>query len=350
MLAFDTTVAQFPGALDIWRPLQKFERPWLVLQRGFRCKFRLRLHRLDNRFEIPRLARVVREIPAIVHDRMAHSTSETDRKESVWHHTIKIGGVIVGCTAVHGFVIRVSVGSLNRIGMDLIRVDFWATTLAKLLTDENSCEWAGWFKAHHQGWSKSPSDFDRATRMIEHTALLNRERDSLERIGYDVYTENQNLFRLRGSTATIAGKPDLIGDKHHEILLSDAKTGHPSPSHTVQVRIYQYAIPKAPQQFHGKDSRGQVRYPDSYVGSSASAVNPEFVGNIGTLIRRLAADTPARRVPSASECRFCDISKEDWPAKDRRQLRLRGHDRRLLKNAAERARNARFEASKTRDK
>ena len=114
----------------------------------------------------------------------------------------------------------------------------WATTLAKLLTGENSREWAGWFKAHHQNWTKPPSDFDSTTWMLEHTALVNQERDSLERFSYHVYTENQNLFRLRGSTATIAGKPDLIGEKHNDVLISDAKTGHPSPSHQAQVRIY----------------------------------------------------------------------------------------------------------------
>ena len=187
----------------------------------------------------------------------------------------------------------------------------WATTLAKLLTGESSCEWAGWFKAHHQDWTKPPSDS--ATWMLDHTALVNRERDSLERIGYDVYTENQNLFRLRGTTATIAGKPDLIGEKNHEILISDAKTGRPSPSHQAQVRIYQYAIPKGLQRFQGKDVRGQVRYPDSYVGSPTSAVNLEFIHNMSSLIRRLAADEPARRVPSSQECRFCDIGAEDCP-------------------------------------
>ena len=85
----------------------------------------------------------------------------------------------------------------------------WVTTLAKLLTGENSCEWVGWFKAHYQNWKKPPSDFDSTGWMLQHTALVNRERDSLEVGGYEVHTENQNLFRLRGSTATIAGKPDL---------------------------------------------------------------------------------------------------------------------------------------------
>ena len=191
----------------------------------------------------------------------------------------------------------------------------WATSLAKLLTGENSCEWAGWFKAHHHNWIKPPSDFDSTKWMLEHTALVNEEREALERIGYAVYTENQNLFRLMGKTATIAGKPDLIGEKNHQLLIADAKTGKPSPSHGAQVRIYQYAVPKALPQFKGTYPHGQVRYPTSYVGSPASAVNLEFVGNLGALIRRLADDAPARRVPSASECRFCDISREECNAR-----------------------------------
>ena len=30
----------------------------------------------------------------------------------------------------------------------------WATWLPRLLTGENSCEWAVWFKAHHQDWTR----------------------------------------------------------------------------------------------------------------------------------------------------------------------------------------------------
>ena len=74
-------------------------------------------------------------------------------------------------------------------------------------------------------------------------------------------------------------------------------------------------LAKALQQFQGKDARGQVRYPDSYVGSPASAVGPDFVFNMAALVRRLADETPARRVPSAQECRFCDINKEDCPVR-----------------------------------
>ena len=42
-------------------------------------------------------------------------------------------------------------------------------------------------------------------------------------------------------------------------------------------------------------------------------MDDQFVQNLGALIRRLAADEPAKRVPSAQECRFCDISAADCP-------------------------------------
>ena len=191
----------------------------------------------------------------------------------------------------------------------------WVTTLAKLLTGESACEWAGWFKAHHEGWTKPPSDFDSTNWMLKHTALVNDERAAKERIGYTVYTENQNLFRLRGKTAIIAGRPDLIAENHHELEISDAKTGKPSPSHRAQVMIYQYAVPKALKQYQGKPVIGHVRYPNAHVMTPESAVDREFIQNLGALIRRLADEKPARRAPSAQECRFCDIGKEDCPVR-----------------------------------
>ena len=45
-----------------------------------------------------------------------------------------------------------------------------------------------------------------------------------ERFGYDFYTDYQDIFRRRGDTAIIAGKPDFIGEMRNEILISDANT------------------------------------------------------------------------------------------------------------------------------
>ena len=195
----------------------------------------------------------------------------------------------------------------------------WGTWLAKLLAGEASCEWAAWFRAHYQDWNRPPSDFNQAQWMLEHTALVNTERESREKLGYEVYTEGQNAFRLRGKNATLAGKPDLIAVKGQGAVIIDAKTGKPSPSHAVQVMTYMYAVPLALEQYRGIRFQGQVIYPDAQVGIPASGLDEKFIQNLASLIQRLAAETPARRVPSGPECRFCDITAADCPERVERE-------------------------------
>ena len=189
----------------------------------------------------------------------------------------------------------------------------WATWLSRLLAGEAHCQWVGWFRAHYQDWAKPPSDFDSAQWMLDHTFLLNRERERLEELGHTVYVENQNSFCLRGRYATLAEKPDLIAVKNADAVIIDAKTGRTNPHHAVQLMIYQYAVPLALAQYQGIEFSVQIAYPDSKVSIPASGTDLEFVRNLGALIRRLASDAPARRVPSFDECRFCDITSADCP-------------------------------------
>ena len=85
-----------------------------------------------------------------------------------------------------------------------------------------------------------------------------------------------------------------------------------SPAHAVQV-MTMYAVPKALPEYRGVEFRGHVVYPDSQVRIPVSAVDQKFVDNLAALIRRLASETPARRVPTAQECAFCDITAENCP-------------------------------------
>ena len=101
--------------------------------------------------------------------------------------------------------------------------------------------------------------------------------------------------------------------KDNDLVVIDAKTGRPSPHHSAQVMIYQYAVPRALDEYRGTEFRGHVIYPDGNVQIPVSGVDRKFVERLGNLIRRLADETPARRVPSASECRWCDITGEDCP-------------------------------------
>ena len=149
--------------------------------------------------------------------------------------------------------------------------------------------------------------------MLDHTDLVNQARESREALGYEVFTENQNSFRLRGRYATLAGKPDVIAIKGRDAVIIDAKTGRSSPHHAAQVMVYQYAVPRALEEYRGVEFRGHVIYPDSNVQIPVSGIDRKFVDRLGALIRRLADNEPARRVPYAGECRFCDITSEDCP-------------------------------------
>ena len=189
----------------------------------------------------------------------------------------------------------------------------WATWLPRLLTGERSCEWAIWFKAHHQGWNRKPSDFNQADWLAQHTALLNEQRDQWTHSGYDVRLENQNAFRLRGQSAILAGKPDLLVLNNDRILIVDVKGGQEQPWHRYQVMIYMYALPKAMPEYRDAKFSGEIVYNDHTHRVPQGGIDQGFIRNLGSLIRRIAAPEPSVRVPSAQECRFCDITAADCP-------------------------------------
>ena len=191
----------------------------------------------------------------------------------------------------------------------------WVTWLTRLLVGENSCEWAAWFRAQHEGWSwaKAPGGFDLVGWQLAHTAGVNDCRAEWEERGYTVCTESQNGFALRGRTATLGGKPDLIAREGESGTIIDVKTGSPSPAHSVQVMLYMYAVPRAMGQHHGVAFDGVVAYGDHEVPIPAAAVSETFIGNLSRLVGRLSSAEAARRVPSPRECGFCDISSADCP-------------------------------------
>ena len=45
----------------------------------------------------------------------------------------------------------------------------------------------------------------------------------------------------------------------------------------------------------------------------ASAIDTAFRDGLHNLIRRIVSDDPARRVPSHSECNWCDLTDVDCP-------------------------------------
>ena len=186
----------------------------------------------------------------------------------------------------------------------------WATWLPRLLTGERSCEWAVWYKARHQGWNCKPSDFNQADWLARHTALLNEHRDRWIQSGYEVRVENQNALQLRGHSAILAGKPDLLVLNKGRILIIDFKTGQEQPWHKFQVMTYMYALPRALPEYRDVKFSGEIVYNNRAERVPQGGLDHGFVRNPGSLIRRIAAPEPPVRVPSARECRFCDITLE----------------------------------------
>ena len=128
----------------------------------------------------------------------------------------------------------------------------------------------------------------------------------------------------------LAGKPDLVARRRDEVIVIDAKTGRPSPAHATQVLIYMYALPRGSERYRGLAITGQVAYPDHVVDILAEAIDRTFVENFGGLMRRLASEMPARRVPSPGECKFCEDHPDRLPRASRGEPSGRRHDRRLL--------------------
>ena len=80
------------------------------------------------------------------------------------------------------------------------------------------------------------------------------------------------------------------------------------PSHDLPVGSAQSLHPL---QLRQARRRGRVPRPRRRV--PRGALPGQFIDNLGSTIRRIAAATPPKRVPSPQESRFCDISAADCP-------------------------------------
>ena len=74
---------------------------------------------------------------------------------------------------------------------------------------------------------------------------------------------------------------------------------------------YMYALPRAMPEYRDANFAGEIVYRTHTERVTQGSIDQGFVRNLGGLIRRIAAPEPPARVPSAHECRFCDITLED---------------------------------------
>ena len=134
--------------------------------------------------------------------------------------------------------------------------------------------------------------------MMDHTALVNEARASREKLGYEVFTEDQNFFTAPGEPRRRwRGSPTSSRSRATTVVITDAKTGKPSPHHAVQVLTYMYAVPQGTaEQFRGNGIPGPRHLPRRQrADPSVSGLERKFIDRLGALIRRLADENPARK-------------------------------------------------------
>ena len=184
---------------------------------------------------------------------------------------------------------------VGRTTMPRLRSDgpcFWATWLTRLLSGEDSCDWAAWFRAHYEdgSWRQMPSDLDRVGWQMAHTAAVIAARARWEAWATLCTPRTELLRPERGirQPGRPAGhhRPQAGIARHHR------REDREGPPPVVQVMLYMYAVPRCIEEHRGVAFRGQVAYPAAVVDiparrwtGSSPAGCPSSCGNWGTANR-----------------------------------------------------------------
>jgi len=186
----------------------------------------------------------------------------------------------------------------------------WVTWITPLLSGDDHCEWKAWFKSHFT-YEKRPSDFDQAKWKADHGEMVRSKVASLKNDGYTVYVEVQNKFILPGRVTTLAGAPDIVAIREPDALVIDCKTGQQRNADYFQVLVYMLVLPHTHHACNGRTLAGEVQYKNQTVRIEPEKLTDEVRQLVSSTLRRIGGDDPAPRVPSFSECRFCEITVGD---------------------------------------
>jgi hypothetical protein len=190
-------------------------------------------------------------------------------------------------------------------------VYIWVTWITSLLAGSDACTWAAWFKAHHV--YRKVGSFDESAWQAEHDMLVASARDGLIADEFEVTEEDRNGFAIANAGITLAGRPDLIAVKTDRVLIVDAKSGFPRPSHRFQVLTYMAVLPYIRPDLRARTIDGLIVYQDVEVHVPSSAIDAEFRAALRAVIHQVGGPIPPARVPSVRECVFCPIGAGDCP-------------------------------------
>lgn len=185
----------------------------------------------------------------------------------------------------------------------------WVTWLAKAIASDAPCMYSPWFRAHYQytKYEEQASNLGEWNR--KHTALMIPRRQELEAAGYTCRVEEP--FKLKGKTADIAGKMDLVAIKGDDVLIVEGKAGADRDSDVWQVLIYLYAA----RHLWRKTLRleGEVHYPHGDVILTPDELTDERLALMFSTLATIAGEAAPAKRPSRDNCRFCNIGPNDCP-------------------------------------
>lgn len=192
----------------------------------------------------------------------------------------------------------------------------WVTWVAAVLGGDR-CTWRYWLKAHFHHDKRTDPDADSLKEWVKiHDAMVVSRAERMRRDGWDVKVEDENSLKIEGRTATVGGKPDLVarrtfdvcvegqptGVEKQQLLVVDAKSGKRKPGYRWQVMLYLLGLRATDPD---ADRLGELEYRDGQ--ELVQDPSEEDVLRIGGAVSLISADEPPPRVPSQSECRWCDV-------------------------------------------
>jgi hypothetical protein len=190
----------------------------------------------------------------------------------------------------------------------------WITWLSKVMSGDQSCVWASWFKTHFKGYEKVPSDFDLAKWTVDHSRRVHELHAERRSAGEQVFLEGENEIRYEWQGGlVVAGKPDLVAVSDSGTTVYDVKTGKERRADHIQVMLYMYLLPLGTRRYASTRPSGCVVYGERRSPIPAEAIDKSFINNFNYFLGTIASNTPAVKVASRHECRFCDIAKSECP-------------------------------------
>jgi hypothetical protein len=183
----------------------------------------------------------------------------------------------------------------------------WVTWVTGLLSGQDRCFWRAWYKAHFK-YDKREETEERRQFLdewtVKHDSMVRDRAEQLQADGYVTKDEDASKFQIEGVNAIMAGKPDLVGIKDGTALVFDQKSGKKRDSDRWQVWLYLLALPLS--WLKGMRIRGFVEYRDGSV--EVPPLTDAQTSRIKYVMGIIGGSNEPERVPSANECKFCDIA------------------------------------------